>query len=53
LNLDYLQDIKVQKIFIYIKKKKSGYIEFKSEKISKNLEFIHFKKISKNIYAFN
>ena len=32
-------------IYLY---KKSGYIEFKSEKISKNLNFIHFKKINKN-----
>ena len=28
--------------------KKLGYIEFKSEKISENLEFIHFKKIYDN-----
>ena len=28
--------------------KKSGYVEYKSEKISENLEFIHFKKICNN-----
>ncbi|MCL2115219.1 MAG: GNAT family N-acetyltransferase [Methanobrevibacter sp.] len=31
-------------IYLY---KKSGYIEFKSEKISEKLEFIHFKKINR------
>jgi len=32
-------------IYLY---KKSGYIEFKSEKISKNLKFTHLKKINEN-----
>ncbi len=32
-------------IYLY---KKSGYVEYKFEKVSENLEFIHFKKINKN-----
>ncbi|MDR2967284.1 MAG: GNAT family N-acetyltransferase [Methanobacteriaceae archaeon] len=32
-------------IYLY---KKSGYMEFKLEKISKNLEFIHFKKFNEH-----